>query len=112
MDVNRDILITMQSLTVGYRSGSITRELFPAVSTRVGEGEVISVIGQNGVGKSTLLRTIAGLHPAASGGIFIKGKNLVDYDRSDLAKCIGYVSTEPVRVASMRVIDSNATRAS
>ncbi len=46
------------------------------VSLRVGEGEVLAIIGANGAGKSTLLRTIAGLHQSRSGSIYFRGENI------------------------------------
>jgi branched-chain amino acid transport system ATP-binding protein len=46
------------------------------VDIAVGDGEIIGVIGANGAGKSSLVRAIAGLVPAASGRVIFKGKAL------------------------------------
>ena len=46
------------------------------ISLQVGEGEIITLIGANGAGKSTALRAISGLQPLTSGEILFDGKNI------------------------------------
>ncbi len=46
------------------------------VSLRVGEGEVMAVIGANGAGKTTLLRTLLGLMPSSSGSLRFAGEDI------------------------------------
>lgn len=47
------------------------------VTMEVGEGEIVSLIGANGAGKTTILHTITGLQPATSGSIVYDGHNLI-----------------------------------
>ncbi|MBI4758915.1 MAG: ABC transporter ATP-binding protein, partial [Chloroflexi bacterium] len=47
------------------------------ISFQVDEGEIVTLIGANGAGKSTTLRTISGLIPARSGSVTFQGKNLL-----------------------------------
>jgi branched-chain amino acid transport system ATP-binding protein len=47
------------------------------VSLEVGEGEVVAIVGANGAGKSSLIRTIFGMHRPARGAIRFQGRNLV-----------------------------------
>jgi len=47
------------------------------LSFEIGEGEVIAILGRNGVGKTTTLRSIMGLTPPRTGNIFFKDKNIV-----------------------------------
>ena len=68
-------------------------------------GELIAVIGRNGIGKSTLLRTLTGLQPPLGGEILYSGKNIREYSRMELAQKVGYISTEIVKVSNMRVYD-------
>jgi branched-chain amino acid transport system ATP-binding protein len=51
-------------------------EALKGVSLSVGEGEVVTLIGSNGAGKSTTLRAITGLTPASSGSIVIDGEDV------------------------------------
>jgi branched-chain amino acid transport system ATP-binding protein len=51
-------------------------EALRGVSLTVGEGEVVTIIGSNGAGKSTTLRSIAGLTPASSGTVTMDGEDI------------------------------------
>lgn len=61
-------LLEIRDLVAGYGSGNILQ----GVSLQVAAGEIVSVIGRNGVGKSTLMKTIIGLLPAEAGSISFK----------------------------------------
>jgi iron complex transport system ATP-binding protein len=98
-------ILTFESLLIGYKSGKNRKVLLPPLSACAHEGELIAVVGQNGIGKSTLLRTIAGLQGELSGTVVINGKPISTYSRMDFAQNIGYISTEPVKVINMKVYD-------
>jgi iron complex transport system ATP-binding protein len=100
-----DEILSLCSLKIGYAAGRNVNLLLPPLSANVQRGELIAVIGRNGIGKSTLLRTLAGLQPSLGGDIYYSGKNIRDYSRKDLAQTIGYISTEIVKVNSMSVYD-------
>jgi branched-chain amino acid transport system ATP-binding protein len=59
------IALEIDGLTSGYGEAMVLREL----SLRIAEGEVLAVLGKNGMGKSTLLKTIMGFLPARGGRI-------------------------------------------
>jgi branched-chain amino acid transport system ATP-binding protein len=62
------------------------------ISLTIGQGETIFILGRNGVGKTTLLRTITGLTPARSGSITFKGNDIIHLAPYEIAKRgIGYV---------------------
>jgi branched-chain amino acid transport system ATP-binding protein len=46
------------------------------ISFAVGEGETLALVGANGAGKTTMLRTIAGAHPACGGRVFLGGEDV------------------------------------
>jgi putative ABC transport system ATP-binding protein len=56
------------------------RVIFDAVSLDLSAGEYIAILGESGIGKSTLLNAIAGLEPVDSGQIFFEGRELTRLD--------------------------------
>ena len=77
-----------------YTSYGLSQILF-GVSLRVEEEEVVSLLGRNGVGKTTTLRSIMGLTPPRSGSIRWKGEELVGKSPFQIAKLgIGFVPEE------------------
>lgn len=101
MNENNEILLSFDSLRLGYG----TKVLLPPVSAAAARGELVAVIGRNGIGKSTLLRTLLGLQPALGGKILIGGRDLKELSGIQKARRIGYISTEMVRVSNMTVFD-------
>lgn len=103
--VEKRNIIVLESLFIGFRSGRKDRILLPALSAVASAGEMVSIIGRNGIGKSTLLRTLAGIQKPLGGNIFFDGRNTVDLKSSDLARIAGFISTEQVKVSNMTVYD-------
>ena len=68
-------------------------------------GELTCLLGANGVGKSTLLRTLSGFLPKFEGDIKILGKAIDDYSDRDLARTIGIVLTERPNVGDLTVTE-------
>jgi iron complex transport system ATP-binding protein len=101
----RHEILSFESLLIGYSSGKNRKILLPPLNARAYKGELIALIGQNGIGKSTLLRTLTGLQKDLGGVTIINGKPVQSYSRMDFARSIGYISTEPVRVSNMKVHD-------
>ena len=60
----------------GLRAGYGGEPVLQGVSLRVGKGEIVAVIGRNGVGKSTLMRTLIGLLPVGAGQIEFAGREV------------------------------------
>jgi iron complex transport system ATP-binding protein len=105
MKKDRDEILSFGSLRIGYADGRNEKVLLPPLTASARRGEMIALIGKNGIGKSTLLRTLAGLQPSLGGDIIYSGKSIKEYSRTDLARTIGYISTEIVKVSNMRVYD-------
>ncbi len=105
MEKEKGGILTFESLEIGYISGKSRKILLPPLNGIAEKGELIAVIGRNGIGKSTLLRTIAGLQPVISGTLQIDRKSIYDYSRLQLSAKVGYVSTEIIKVSNMKVYD-------
>lgn len=67
------------------------RQVLHHISFSVETGDFLSVLGPNGVGKSTLFRCILGLLPQYTGKILLDGRDLHVMPRRELARCIAYI---------------------
>jgi len=104
MDYNLNIL-NINNLSVGYKTGKQNAVLIDDITTSVNRGELIALIGRNGTGKSTLLKTIVGLNKKISGQIIFNNTDIEDFTVSKLAKIISFVSTAKVFVPNAKVRD-------
>jgi branched-chain amino acid transport system ATP-binding protein len=74
-----------------YTAYQLSKVLF-GVSLELGETEIVALLGRNGVGKTTTLRSIMGLTPPNSGSIIWKGKDIVGKAAYEVANMgVGYV---------------------
>lgn len=85
--------VTLKNLTIGYRSKHQLRAVASSMNASLQSDELTCLIGANGIGKSTLLRTLAGFQPPLDGEILIQDKALSSYSSQELAKEIGVVLT-------------------
>lgn len=93
--------IELHGVTLGYGE----RKLVEGASVGFGWGELTALIGRNGTGKSTLLRTIASLARPQEGHITINGIDTADMTMKQIASQIAFVSTDDVRVQNLHVWD-------
>lgn len=93
--------VELHGLSLGYPD----RLLFEGAEIGFGWGEFTALIGRNGTGKSTLLRTIAALARPLDGYITLTGDRLDTLSRRQVSERISFVSTEEVRVTNLRVAD-------
>ncbi|MEA1899107.1 MAG: ABC transporter ATP-binding protein, partial [Bacteroidota bacterium] len=105
-DINKYTLIT-QDLEIGFPKppGKPNISLMKGISVTAKKGELIAMIGQNGIGKSTLLRTLVQLQPALSGNVILNNINIEKYTRRELARQVGFVSTEIINAGNLNVYD-------
>jgi len=98
-----DSLIATVDLRAGYATGDVLQD----VSIDVGPGEVVGVLGRNGVGKSTLMRALIGLLPARRGSIRYRGEDITRLPANRRAALgIGYVPQGREVFPQMSVLDN------
>ncbi|RLD46908.1 MAG: ABC transporter ATP-binding protein [Bacteroidetes bacterium] len=104
MNNNLNIL-NISNLLVGYIINKKNIILINDISTQINRGELIALIGRNGTGKSTFLKTIVGLNKRISGNIIFNNSDIENFTVSKLAKIISFVSTAKVFVPNAKVKD-------
>jgi len=57
------------------------------VSLEVRDGELVTIVGANGAGKSSLLRAVSGLMPKATGDISFDGQPILGHDPHEIVEC-------------------------
>jgi iron complex transport system ATP-binding protein len=100
-----DKVIEINDLSIGYRQKGIATKIFSGINLHAFHGELIALVGLNGIGKSTLLRTLAGLQKKISGTIFISGTILDELPKYQLAKQLSIVTTENISINNLTVYD-------
>ncbi|UDY24276.1 ABC transporter ATP-binding protein [Nocardioides sp. Kera G14] len=90
------------NLAVGY---SATARIIDGLDLAIPDGRLTVIVGPNACGKSTLLRALARLLPAASGAVTLDGQPLSAYDGKALARQIGLLPQSPTAPDGLTVAD-------
>ena len=101
----KDIALTINNLTVGYGSGSKTKVVLEGLDLGAHKGELICLMGQNGQGKSTLLRTLSGVQNPLIGEVIIGNENLENLDLETISRKISLVLTEKPTTGNLNVLE-------
>ena len=102
--------IQLRNLSIGYQTKHSVRTVAEGINGAIRSGELTCLLGANGVGKSTLLRTLAAFQPAIKGEILISRKDeggtrkeISSLSDKALSKLVGVVLTEKPDVRNMSV---------
>lgn len=83
--------LEVRNLSFGYNDSLLLKD----ISFPIAAGELVALIGPNGCGKTTLLKTLLGLLPPNSGSVILFGQPLATLEPKARAKTIAYVSQQP-----------------
>lgn len=92
--------ITLSHLSVGYKVG---HAVVSDINLTLQSGKLASLIGANGVGKSTLLKTLTGFLPKLEGSLLLDGKDISEFSQRALARQISIVLTQKPEVQNLTV---------
>jgi ferrichrome ABC transporter, ATP-binding protein FhuC len=92
--------ITLSHLSVGYKVG---HAVVSDINLALQSGKLASLIGANGVGKSTLLKTLTGFLPKLEGSLLLDGKDISEFSQRALARQISIVLTQKPDVQNLTV---------
>ncbi|MCG8351344.1 MAG: ABC transporter ATP-binding protein [Chloroflexales bacterium] len=100
----REIILQTEQLSIGYAPRRSPRRVVAAnLDLTLHAGEVVCLLGPNGTGKSTLLRTLAGMQPPLAGRVLLNGADLTALAPRELARRLSLVLTERIEVGQLSV---------
>ena len=104
MSSNKSVLST-SNLSIGYQSKKEKNIIAENLNLTFEQGKLISLVGGNGIGKSTLLRTLTGIQKPLSGTVLLNNKNISSYQSIDLAQNLSLVLTEKLPPSNLSVFE-------
>lgn len=97
------MLINAEGLEFGYGKGE---KVLRSIDLCLDKPGLVSILGPNGVGKSTLIHCLNRIIEPTGGAIEIDGRDLGSYSLRDLAKIVGYVPCSTLDAFPMTVLDT------
>ncbi|MEE4608468.1 MAG: ABC transporter ATP-binding protein, partial [Desulfobacteraceae bacterium] len=82
-------MLEVKDIRVGYNGSGLVLE---DLGFTLGAGEILAILGPNGVGKTTLLRCINGMIQPKTGSVMVEGADVFDMSAGRIARHLGYVA--------------------
>lgn len=80
-------ILSLQEVAIGYHDISI----IDGINLSLPKGEISCLLGANGCGKTTLMKTLLGLLPAIKGKVWLNGQQIKNLKPREIAKTVAYV---------------------
>ena len=93
------------NLTLGYPQKNEDKIIVSSLNIFIEKGKFVSVLGKNGIGKSTLLRTLCKVQKPIAGSIFINQKNIAQISEKELSTELSLVLTERLPESLLTVFE-------
>lgn len=100
-----NIILQAQQISIGYTHKKEQNIVASSIDLTLEKGKLIALIGANGIGKSTLLRTITGIQKTISGTVLLNQKNIHQMNALALAKNLSVVLTEKLPPSNLTVFE-------
>lgn len=97
--------LTIKDLSIGYIEKDSPKIVASNINLSFNKGSLTALIGSNGVGKSTLLRTLSGIQKPIKGQVFLNGKEITLFSNLDLAQNLSLVLTEKLPPSNLTVFE-------
>jgi iron complex transport system ATP-binding protein len=103
--MNNINILSVSNLSIGYTAKKGNVVIASNLNLNLQSGKLISLIGANGIGKSTLLRTLCGIQNPISGSVLLNNKNVKSYEPLALAQNLSLVLTEKLPPSNLTVFE-------
>ena len=101
----KKIVLETQNLSIGYQTKHQKNCIAKAINLQITQGTFVALLGKNGIGKSTLLRTLAKVQKPIQGTISLNNKNIDKYTHQELATALSLVLTEKLPQSQLTVFE-------
>lgn len=105
MNIENQHIIKTSDLSIGYPSKKGDTVIASGLNIELSAGKLVCLLGKNGIGKSTLLRTLTKVQPRLNGEIFIDNQELKNLSNLDLSKLLSLVLTERLPESNLSVFE-------
>jgi len=99
------IILHTSNLCIGYKTKSESTTIAKNLNLNLQQGKLVALIGANGIGKSTLLRTITGIQKPLLGKVVLNEKDIHQLDPLTLAQNLSVVLTEKLPPSNLTVFE-------
>ena len=103
--MKKETIIATHDLSIGYKTKKETIVIAKNLNLELTSGKLITLVGANGIGKSTLLRTLTGIQKPLSGTVLLNEKSIETYEPLALAQQISVVLTEKLPPSNLTVYE-------
>ncbi len=100
---NSNAILETKNLAIGYTNSNRQNIILKDINVSLNKGQLVCFMGPNGVGKSTLIRTICGTQKLIDGEITIADNDITKISKSKLAKLISVVLTDRINAGNLSV---------
>ena len=97
------IILQASKISIGYTSKKAKNIIAANIDLSLEKGKLIALFGANGIGKSTLLRTLTSIQKPISGTVSLNGKTIQEMDFLSLAQNLSVVLTEKLPPSNLTV---------
>ena len=98
---NSEVLLELKNISFQYEK---KKPILKDVSFKINKGEMVSIVGKNGAGKSTISKLICGFYKQTSGDIFLNNREITNDSIKERAEKIGIVMQNPNQMISKTMI--------
>ncbi|APG64314.1 ABC transporter ATP-binding protein [Tenacibaculum todarodis] len=104
-DSKKHIVLKTENLAIGYQTKKQQTVIASEINVAIEKGKFVALLGKNGIGKSTLLRTLSKVQNPLVGKVFINQKNISEYTNQELATTLSLVLTERLPESQLTVFE-------
>lgn len=94
------MVISLSQLSVGY---SLSHPVISDINLELRSGQLACLIGENGIGKSTLLKTLTGFLPKLKGSLLLGDRDIESFSQRELARQVSIVLTQKPDVQNLTI---------